>query len=186
MTGATMLPQILSYAGLFLFVILLNLVPIFAPPTVFVLMTIYLLQPGFNPLLMALVGCTAATIGRYGLTHLGTRFRRRLLKEETVTKMDKLRVRLQEHRYGGFLTAFVYSLLPVSSNTYFLTIGLMKYHELQAFAGFWLGRFAQYFITLQVTGQIIAYNYWLVVALDAAGIGLTLLVPFLVERHVKL
>jgi membrane protein DedA with SNARE-associated domain len=61
-----------GYLGIFLLVFILNITPLFMPPTWIVLSTINFLSPqNFNPFLLALVGAFASTLGRVVLSRIG-------------------------------------------------------------------------------------------------------------------
>ena len=56
-----------SYFGIFLVLIGVNASPILMPPSWIVLTSFYLLDPTLNIVLLAAVGATGATIGRFFL-----------------------------------------------------------------------------------------------------------------------
>ena len=71
-----------SYFGIFLLLIGINAAPILMPPTWIVLSSFFALDSSLDPLLLALVGATGATIGRLILKNLSSFFRRFIGKEQ--------------------------------------------------------------------------------------------------------
>ncbi len=59
-----------SYFGIFLVLIGINASPILMPPSWIILTSFYLLDPTLNVILLAVVGATGATIGRFFLKRL--------------------------------------------------------------------------------------------------------------------
>ena len=59
-----------SYIGIFLVLIGVNAAPILMPPSWIVLTSFYLLDPSLNVIVLAMVGATGATIGRFFLKKL--------------------------------------------------------------------------------------------------------------------
>ncbi len=139
-----------GYLGIFLLILGLNVVPFFMPPTWIVLATIYFLYPQlFTPLLLALVGAFASTIGRAALARLGTAGRG-LMSERRQKSMETVGKALRSKRYGGFILTFLYALTPLPSNAYFLTMGTMKLHHYSIYVGFWIGRLISYAVTVSL------------------------------------
>ena len=63
-----------SYFGIFLILIGVNASPILMPPSWIVLTSFYLLDPTLNIILLAVVGATGATIGRFFLKKISGLF----------------------------------------------------------------------------------------------------------------
>ena len=52
-----------SYIGIFFLLILVNAAPLLMPPTWIILASFYAIDASFDPLVLALVGATGATLG---------------------------------------------------------------------------------------------------------------------------
>ena len=63
-----------SYFGIFLVLIGVNASPILMPPSWIVLTSFYLLDPSLNVVILAMVGATGATIGRFFLKKISGLF----------------------------------------------------------------------------------------------------------------
>ena len=78
-----------SYFGIFLILIGINASPILMPPSWIVLTSFYLLDPTLNILLLAVVGATGATIGRFFLKRISGLFRK-FVGEEQKSNLDMI------------------------------------------------------------------------------------------------
>ena len=76
-----------SYFGIFLILIGINASPILMPPSWIVLTSFYLLDPTLNIVLLAIVGATGATIGRFFLKRISGLFRK-FVGEEQKSNLD--------------------------------------------------------------------------------------------------
>ena len=65
-----------SYLGIFLLLIAVNAAPLLMPPTWIILSTFSVIDPLLDPLILALVGATGATIGRFLLKSISGIFRK--------------------------------------------------------------------------------------------------------------
>ena len=133
---------------LFLVVLGLNLLPAFAPPTWVALSFFSYKFPENDIAMLALVGATAATLGRVILAKFARSIvRGKLLSPDTRANIDAIRDKLQGR---GTLTAgacLFYAFSPLPSNYLFIAYGLTTL-ELRLLAlPFFLGR-------------LIGYNFW--------------------------
>lgn len=168
----------LGYSGVFALVLILNIVPAFTPPTWMVLSLIYISFPGyFTPLPLALVGCTASTLGRFILSYIGTASRG-VMSEGRKWSLDKLRKTVESKKGGGFLLSLAVALSPLPSNAYFIAVGMMKYQVLEIFAGFMLGRLLSYWLMINLTKvashsleELFRNELYTVTIIDLIGIG---------------
>jgi len=76
-----------SYFGIFLVLIGINASPILMPPSWIILTSFYLLDPSLNVILLAIVGATGATIGRFFLKQISGYFRK-FIAEEQKSNLD--------------------------------------------------------------------------------------------------
>ena len=65
-----------SYIGIFLLLVVVNAAPLLMPPTWIILSTFSVIDPLLDPLVLALVGATGATIGRFFLKTVSGVFRK--------------------------------------------------------------------------------------------------------------
>jgi membrane protein DedA with SNARE-associated domain len=173
----------MGYFGVFIAVFLLNVVPAFTPPTWMVLSLIYISDSHyFTPMLLALVGCIASTLGRFVLSYVGTASRS-IIGAHRKRSLDVLHKAIGSKRGGGFLVSFMVALSPFPSNAYFITIGMMKYQALQVFLGFMFGRFFSYWYLVSLThvvahslGDLFSNELYSIVIIDLIGLVYAILV----------
>ncbi|HEV2118098.1 MAG TPA: hypothetical protein VGR48_18825 [Terriglobales bacterium] len=132
----------------FLVVFVLNLLPAFAPPTWMALSLFSYKFPQNDVAMLALVGATAATLGRVILAKFARSIvRGRWLSEETRSNIDAIKEKLQGKRTLTAGACLFYAFSPLPSNYLFIAYGLTTL-ELRLLAlPFFLGR-------------LIGYNFW--------------------------
>ena len=144
-----------SYLGIFLLLIGINAAPILMPPTWIVLSSFFALDSSLDPLLLALVGATGATIGRLILKNLSSFFRRFVGKEQK-SNLDTVGNFLNRKKFGYVLTSFLFAATPLPSNMLFVAYGMMKAKSIGLYFGFWLGRVLSYYIMITISSVVLA------------------------------
>jgi hypothetical protein len=143
-------------ATLFAAVFLLNIIPIFAPPTWIALSAISLGVPEADPYGLTLVGATAATSGRIILAKISrVILRGNLLGDDARRNIDEIRTGIEGHRIASAGGMLMYAFSPLPSNHLFIAYGLTDLPVLFAAAPFFLGR-------------LVSYSFWIFSA-AAAG-----------------
>jgi len=170
-----------SYFGIFLLLLGINAAPLLMPPTWIVLSSFLALDQSLDPLILALVGATGATIGRFILKRISHLFRRFVGKEQK-SNLDVIGGFLNRRKYGYALTSFLFAATPLPSNMLFVTYGLMKAKSIGLYIGFWLGRVISYYIMLSISEivlipflQLFEDRYTGIIIADAIGIGVVVL-----------
>ena len=143
-----------SYIGIFLLLIGINAAPILMPPTWIVLSSFFALDSSLDPLLLALVGATGATIGRLILKNLSGFFRRFVGKEQK-SNLDAIGNFLNRKKFGYVLTSFLFAATPLPSNMLFVAYGMMKAKSIGLYFGFWLGRVLSYYIMITISSFVL-------------------------------
>ena len=143
-----------SYFGIFLLLIVINAAPILMPPTWIVLSSFFALDSSLDPLLLALVGATGATIGRLILKNLSGFFRRFVGKEQK-SNLDAIGNFLNRKKFGYVLTSFLFAATPLPSNMLFVAYGMMKAKSIGLYFGFWLGRVLSYYIMITISSVVL-------------------------------
>ena len=144
-----------SYFGIFLLLIGINAAPILMPPTWIILSSFFALDSSLDPLLLALVGATGATVGRLILKNLSSFFRRFIGKEQK-SNLDAIGSFLNRKKFGYVLTSFLFAATPLPSNMLFVAYGMMKAKSIGLYFGFWLGRVLSYYIMITVSSVVLA------------------------------
>ena len=143
-----------SYFGIFLLLIGINAAPILMPPTWIVLSSFFALDSSLDPLLLALVGATGATIGRLILKNLSGFFRRFVGKEQK-SNLDIIGNFLNRKKFGYVLTSFLFAATPLPSNMLFVAYGMMRAKSIGLYFGFWVGRLLSYYIMITISSVVL-------------------------------
>ena len=170
-----------SYFGIFLLLIGINAAPILMPPTWIVLSSFFALDSSLDPLLLALVGATGATIGRLILKNLSGFFRRFVGKEQK-SNLDAIGNFLNRKKFGYVLTSFLFAATPLPSNMLFVAYGMMRAKSIGLYFGFWLGRVLSYYIMITISSVILTPFLELfedkiigILVADVVGIGIVVI-----------
>src|ERR1700692_2248135 len=105
----------MTMAVFFVAVLLLNLIPAFAPPTWMAMSWIGFNEPEQNPFLLALVAASAPTTGRLILAHFcGWLVRGHLMREADRQNIDVVKVWLEKRKAvtAGVLLLYAFSPFP--------------------------------------------------------------------------
>ena len=170
-----------SYVGIFLVLIGVNIAPILMPPSWIILTSFYLLDPSLNIIFLAMVGATAATIGRFLLKRISSMFRRFVGKEQK-SNLDIIGDYLNRKKFGYMIASFLFGATPLPSNMLFITYGLMRAKSIGIYIGFWFGRFLSYMVmiyfgnaVLQPFLEIFEDRLTGILLVDGVGVGVIVL-----------
>jgi uncharacterized membrane protein YdjX (TVP38/TMEM64 family) len=186
-----------SYLGIFLVILGVNMSPILMPPSWIVLTSFYLLDPNLNILLLAVVGATGATIGRYFLKRISGIFRK-FVGTEQKSNLDVIGKYLNDKKYGYLITSFLFGATPLPSNILFITYGLMRVKNIGIYVGFWFGRTISYIIMIYFGNAVLRPFFEIfedrlvgILLIDGVGIGMIFLFAsinwtvLITERKIK-
>ena len=143
-----------SYIGIFLLLIAVNAAPILMPPTWIILSSFYALDSSLDPVVLALVGATGATIGRLFLKRISGFFRRFVGKEQE-SNLDAIGNFLNKKKFGYTLTSFLFAATPLPSNMLFVAYGMMRAKSIGLYIGFWIGRLVSYYIMITISEAVL-------------------------------
>jgi len=170
-----------SYFGIFLLLIGVNTSPILMPPSWIILTSFYLLDPTLNIVILAMVGATGATLGRFILKRISVLLRR-FVAEEQKSNLDVIGDYLNRKKYGYVIASFLFAATPLPSNMLFIAYGLMRAKSLGIYVGFWFGRTISYIIMIYSGNAVLTPFLELfedrltgILLIDVAGIGLIIL-----------
>ncbi|WP_343661958.1 hypothetical protein [Ralstonia sp.] len=130
---------------LFATVLLLNVMPAFAPPTWMVMSWIGFSRPDANPVLLAGVAACAATLGRLILARLScTLVRNRWMREADRQNIDVVRAWLEDRKGMTVGLMLAYAFGPFPSNYIFIAYGLTGMRLWLIGLPFFVGRWLSY------------------------------------------
>jgi membrane protein YqaA with SNARE-associated domain len=170
-----------SYFGIFLILIGVNASPILMPPSWIILTSFYLLDPTLNVVLLAMVGATGATIGRFFLKRISGLFRK-FVGAEQKSNLDMIGDYLNKKKYGYLIASFLFGATPLPSNVLFITYGLMRAKSVSIYIGFWFGRTISYILMIYFGNAVLTPFLEIfedrltgILLIDGVGIGLIIL-----------
>ena len=169
-----------TYPFVFFIIFVISVIPILTPPTWIVIVSAYSLNDQLNPILLSMIGASAAIAGRLILLQLST-VGRKAINDHRKNSLDRFRKYLEKKRHGYLIGTLLFALLPLPSNMLFISYGLMKAKSIGIVVGFWLGRFLAYFIMINLS-QYFFYSFkdilnadtLSLIFIDIAGIIMTL------------
>ena len=144
-----------SYLGIFFLLIAVNAAPILMPPTWIILSSFFALDASLDPFLLAIVGATGATIGRFFLKYISGFFRRFVGKEQE-SNLDAIGNFLNKKKFGYTLTSFLFAATPLPSNMLFVAYGMMRAKSIGLYIGFWCGRLLSYYIMITISEAVLS------------------------------
>jgi len=170
-----------SYFGILLILIGVNASPILMPPSWIILTSFHLLDPTLNIVLLAMVGATGATLGRFLLKKFSGYFRR-FVGEEQKSNLDTIGNYLNKKKHGYLIASFLFAATPLPSNMLFITYGLMRAKSLGIYIGFWFGRTISYIIMIYFGNAVLTPILEIfedritgILLIDGVGIGMIIL-----------
>jgi membrane protein YqaA with SNARE-associated domain len=170
-----------TYPFVFFIIFVISVIPILTPPTWIVIVSAYSLNDQLNPLLLSMIGASAAIAGRLILLQLST-VGRKAINDHRKNSLDKFRKYLEKTRYGYLIGTLLFAILPLPSNMLFISYGLMKAKSIGIVVGFWLGRFVAYIIMINLSQyffnsfkEYINSDILSLIFIDILGILMTLL-----------
>ncbi|MGH1522031.1 MAG: hypothetical protein ACRBB2_06690 [Nitrosopumilus sp.] len=170
-----------SYFGIFLVLIGVNASPILMPPSWIVLTSFYLLDSSLNIFVLAMVGATGATVGRFILKNVSGVFRR-FVGDEQKSNLDIIGDYLNKKKYGYVVASFLFGATPLPSNMLFITYGLMRAKSIGIYVGFWFGRTVSYIIMIYFGNAVLKPFFEIfedrlfgILLIDGIGIGIIIL-----------
>ena len=151
-------------AILFFVVLVLNVLPAFAPPTWTTMSFIGFAIPNVDFVLLAVVAAIAATSGRIMLAKLSRALvRQRLLSAETQRNVDTIKLGIQSRPVVAFGTFLGFALSPLPSNYLFIAYGLTTLPIAFLAIPFFVGRLVSYAFWITTASTV---GDWLDVDMD--------------------
>ncbi|MBB5458283.1 hypothetical protein [Paraburkholderia sp. Cpub6] len=148
----------MTMAVLFMAVLVLNLIPAFAPPTWMAMSWIGFRQPEQNVFLLAVVAASAATMGRLILARCsGWLVRGHLMGEAGRENIDEVKTWLEKRKAVTVGVLLLYAFSPFPSNYLFIAYGLTRLRLWLIGVPFFFGRLASYAVWTHVAR--LAHSY---------------------------
>lgn len=144
-----------EYLLLAIFVLGMNVIPAFMPPT-WVVLAFFYTQFQLNLIPTVLIGASMATLGRILLYHIAKNFLRNFFSKKTLENYDNLGKFFKKNQKLTIPVVLIYAFLPIPSNQVFIIAGLTEIPiGLLAFSFF--------------AGRLISYTFWVNLAYHAVS-----------------
>ena len=170
-----------SYLGPLIVLFLVNISPILMPPNWLILSSFYALDDSMNIAVLAIVGATASTAGRFVLKQLVSKFKNH--SNNNTSNLTVIGDYLNKKKYGYIISSFVFAITPLPDNILFVAYGLIKAKSIGMYIGFWFGKLLAFYVMLTISPAILIpftrlFEDRLVGILLADGLGIIAIIVF--------
>ena len=170
-----------SYLGPLIVLFLMNLSPILMPPNWLILSSFYALDDSMNIAVLAVVGATASTSGRFVLKQLVSKFKN--YYHDNKSNLTVIGDYLNKKKYGYVISSFVFAVTPLPDNILFVAYGLIKAKSVGMYIGFWFGKLLAFYVMLTISPTVLIpftklFEDRLVGILLADGLGIVAIIVF--------
>ena len=170
-----------SYLGPLIVLFLVNISPILMPPNWLILSSFYALDDSMNIAVLAVVGATASTAGRFVLKQLVSKFKNH--SNDNPSNLTVIGNYLNKKKYGYVISSFVFAVTPLPDNILFVAYGLIKAKSIGMYVGFWFGKLLAFYVMLTISPAILIpftriFEDRLVGILLADGLGIVAIIIF--------
>jgi len=170
-----------SYLGPLIVLFLVNISPILMPPNWLILSSFYALDDSMNIDVLAIVGATASTAGRFVLKQLVSKFKNH--SNNNTSNLTVIGDYLNKKKYGYVISSFVFAVTPLPDNILFVAYGLIKAKSIGMYVGFWFGKLLAFYVMLTISPAILIpftrlFEDRLVGILLADGLGIIAIIIF--------
>ena len=170
-----------SYLGPLIVLFFVNISPILMPPNWLILSSFYALDDSMNIAVLAIVGATASTAGRFVLKQLVSKFKNH--SNNNTSNLTVIGDYLNKKKYGYVISSFVFAVTPLPDNILFVAYGLIKAKSIGMYVGFWFGKLLAFYVMLTISPAILIpftrlFEDRLVGILLADGLGIIAIIIF--------
>jgi len=170
-----------SYLGPLIVLFLVNISPILMPPNWLILSSFYALDDSMDIAVLAIVGATASTAGRFVLKQLVSKFKNH--SNNNTSNLTVIGDYLNKKKYGYVVSSFVFAATPLPDNILFVAYGLIKAKSIGMYVGFWFGKLLAFYVMLTISPVILIpftrlFEDRLVGILLADGLGIMAIIIF--------
>ena len=170
-----------SYLGPLIVLFLVNISPILMPPNWLILSSFYALDNSMNVYVLAIVGATASTAGRFVLKQFVSKFKNRF--NNNTSNLTVIGNYLNKKKYGYVISSFIFAVTPLPDNILFVAYGLIKAKSIGMYVGFWVGKLLAFYVMLTISPAILIpftriFEDRLMGILLADGLGIVAIIIF--------
>ena len=128
------------YLAVFLASLIVDLIPLVAPPA-WVFMVFFMLKFHLNPWLVLVVGVVGSTLGRYIFSLYVPKIADKLIKRQKQADMEYMGNKLSQSLWQSWLFVFLYTVTPLSSSALFTAAAVAKVKAVRTVPPFFFGKF---------------------------------------------
>jgi hypothetical protein len=170
-----------SYLGPLIVLFFVNISPILMPPNWLILSSFYALDDSMDIVVLAIVGATASTAGRFVLKQLVSKFKNH--SKNNTSNLAVIGDYLNKKKYGYVISSFVFAVTPLPDNILFVAYGLIKAKSIGMYVGFWFGKLLAFYVMLTISPAVLIpftrlFEDRLVGILLADGLGIIAIIVF--------
>ncbi len=147
-----MFEDLFNYLWLILFIFVVNIIPISAPPTWLLLTLQNTHNPAQDILLLAFLGVVGSVAGRF-VMYWYSRIFAKFIPKNYTRNINYLTKFIRKRHIGVMLGSFLFSLSPLPSNFMFISAGISRLKLLPIIAGFAGGRIISYYAIVYAAQQ---------------------------------
>jgi membrane protein YqaA with SNARE-associated domain len=128
-------------------IFVINIIPVFMPPTWIFLAYLYIIQGG-NLIVLVLLGALFSTLGGFVLAKFSWLLGDRFIKGAIRKNIAYVQGEINKRPTAEFITSFLYALTPLPNNAIFIVAGAAKLRLSRIGLGFFLGKLVSYYLIL--------------------------------------
>ena len=129
----------LPYLLVFLAALVVDTIPVFAPPA-WILLVVLLVKFQLNPWLTVGIGVLGSTIGRYILTRYIPRVSSSIVNRREDANLRYIGSKLGKAKWSSAFFVFFYTLTPLSTTALFTAVAMARISPWHILPPFFLGR----------------------------------------------
>lgn len=133
----------IEYPLLAIFVLVMNIVPAFMPPT-WTILVFFFLSYHLLPVPVVIIGALSATIGRVILYFIARTHFARFLPKSSRENLGAFGKYFYTHKHITIPALFIYAFLPIPSNQVYIATGLARINIRLIASVFFIGRLISY------------------------------------------
>ena len=131
--------MIWPYLLVFLAALVVDTIPVFAPPA-WILLVILLVKFQLNPWLTVAIGVTGSTIGRYILTRYIPKISASIVNRREDENLRYIGHKIGKAKWSSAVFVFLYTLTPLSTTALFTAVAMARIRPWHILPPFFLGR----------------------------------------------
>jgi membrane protein YqaA with SNARE-associated domain len=147
----------MMYFASFAAALLVDTIPVFAPPA-WIILTFLIVKFDLNPWGVVVLGTTGSTIGRYILSRYIPKVSNKILSENEEANVSYVGKKIGKHFWSSFVFVLIYSITPMSTTALFTAAGMARVNPFYILPAFFMGKFTSDAVMV-FTGKYEAHTF---------------------------